>query len=299
MTNPAPAIFSAILGLASIGTLINSAYIVNEGNVGVITHLGQAIRQETPSGLRFKVPFLQGLQEFDVRERVMSGEMTATTSNQLSSSLRWSMNWRPDPAEILNIYVNYGGPDEFAANVLVPRLNQALRAAIGQHTAVQLSTSRNDVAATMFAMADDALDSYPIFITSIQLDDFTLPEVYWNAVLEREQQREVTERERLVLEQQQIRAQQAVQTAEAEAQASRARADAAAYAVRVAAEADAAAMLLLNSAEAEGIEAVQAAISQNPLFIEYFTAQQWNGQLPAQMIPSTSLPFISVDPIPE
>lgn len=294
MSNIALPIFAGIFGLASLGTLINSAYVVNEGNVGVVTHLGQAVRQENPSGLQFKTPFVQGLQEFDVRERVMTGQMTATTSNQLSSSVSWSMNWRPDPTQILNIYVNYGGPDEFAANVLVPRLNQALRAALGRHTAVQLATSRNEVAATMLELASDALAGYPIVITSIQLDDYTLPEVYWNAVLEREQQREVTERERLVLEQQEIRAQQAVQTATAEAQASRARAEASAYAVQVQAEADADAVRLLALAEAEGIEAIQEALSQNPLFIEYFTAQQWDGQLPTQMLPNTAVPFVNV-----
>jgi len=288
-------VFSTIAALALLFTVNNAGYVVNEGRVAVITSMGQAIRQETPAGLQWKPPFIQGVQEFDVRERVMVGTMSATTENQLSSQVTWSMNWRPDPSQIMDIFVSYGSPDEFANNTILPRLNQALKAAVGRHTAVELAVDRNSVTGTMFDIAVEALEGFPIIITSIQLDDYTLPDRYWEAVLAREEQREVTERERLLLEQQEVQVQQNVQTAIAEADATRSRADGNAYAVTVAAEAEALAIRILAEAEAGGIEVLQDAISGNPLFIQYFTAQQWDGVLPVQMIPSSTVPFIDVN----
>lgn len=296
MSNPAGFIFAGVAAAAVALTAISSSYVINEGNIGVITNMGQAIRQESPAGLRWRVPFVQGVSEFDVRERVLTGTFTATTSNQLTSTVNWSVNWRPDPSQILDIYVNYGSPEEFATNIILPRLNQALRTAIGQHTAVELATERNIVAETMYNIAITALGDYPVVISSVQLENYTLPERYWNAVLAREEQREVTERERLLLEQQNIQAQQAVQTAEAERDALRARADGEAYAVTTAATAEAEAIRLRAEAQADGIEVVQDAISGNPLFIEYTLAQQWDGTLPQQMIPGSTVPFIDVTP---
>lgn len=288
-------IISAIAGVALLTTGINAAYIVDEGRVAVITNMGQAVRQETPAGLQWKTPFVQGVNEFDVRERAMVGTFTATTSNQLSSNVSWSMNWRPDPSRIMEIFIDYGSPDEFANNTILPRLNQALKAAIGQHNAIELAQERNAVAETMLETALSNLEGLPIIITSIQLDDYSLPERYWNAVLAREEQREVTERERLFLEQQELQAQQSVQTAAAEADATRERAAAQAEATVLQAEADARATLLRAEAEAEGIESIQDAISGNPLFIDYSLAQRWDGVLPTQMIPGSAVPFVDVN----
>lgn len=299
MSEEAGLIISGIAGIALLATGINAGYVVGEGEVAVITSMGQAIRQETPAGLQWKTPFVQGVQTFDVRERVMTGSMNATTENQLSSNITWSMNWRPDPARIMEIFVNYGSPEEFASNNILPRLNQALKDAIGRHTAVELATDRNAVAETMLATAMSSLEGFPVIITSIQLDEYTLPDRYWEAVLAREEQREVTERERLLLEQQDVRAQQAVQTATAEAEATRQRADGEAYALLAAARAEAEAISLRAQAEAEGIEVIQDAISDNPLFIQYSLAQQWDGVLPTQMIPGSTVPFIDVTPLVE
>lgn len=289
-------IFAGLASLSIAATGIASGYVINEGNVGVITSMGQAVRQENPGGLQWLVPFVQGVNEFDVRERVLTGTFNATTSNQLSSTVIWSVNWRPDASQIIGIYVNYGSPEEFATNIILPRLNQALRTAIGQHTAVELATERNIVADTMYNIAVAALEDYPVMLSSVQLDDYTLPERYWNAVLAREEQREITERERLLLEQQQVTSQQAVQTAEAERDALRARADGEAYAVTTAATAEAMSIRVLADAEAEGIQVVQNAINDNPLFIDYVLAQQWSGVLPQQMIPGSTVPFIDVTP---
>src|SRR6056300_1410855 len=118
-------ILAGVASLALLATGINAAYVVDEGRVAVITNMGQAIRQETPSGLQFKTPFIQGVNEFDVRERAMTGTFNATTSNQLCSNVTWSMNWELDASRIMEIYVSYGSPDEFAANTILPRLNQA------------------------------------------------------------------------------------------------------------------------------------------------------------------------------
>lgn len=294
MANPAGLSFLGVAFVGAFIAVIDSAYIVDEGNVAVITHLGQAVRQEVPSGLSWKVPFIQGVHEFDVRERALTGEFVATTSNQLSSTVKWSMNWRPDATKILDIYKLYGSPDEFASNIVLPRLNQALKAAIGQHSAIELSRERSQVAETMLMTARGDMEGLPLITNSVQLDDFTLPSRYWDAVLAREEQREVTERERLLLEQQDIQAQQEVQTAQASAQAQRLAADAQAYETSTLAQADAERIRLMADAEAEGIEVIQTAIAGNPLYIEYHKAQQWNGQLPSHMVPGGSVPFVNV-----
>lgn len=273
---------AAAIGIS--GLAFSSSYIIDEGRVGVITNMGQAIRQEGPDGLQFKTPFIQGVREFDVRERIVNLTLVGTTSNQLSTNLAISVNWRPDPNAILQIFREYGGPEEFATNVLIPRLSQGSKATVGQFTSVQLTQERNAVAEAILQNAIGILQDYPIILSSVQLEDFTLPPRYWEAVIAREEQRELTEKEALILEQQDLTAQQDVQTAQAERDATVAKADGEAYRVRTEAEAQADAIRLRGSAEADAIRAVQDALADNPLYVDLVRAQNWNGQLPSTIL---------------
>jgi regulator of protease activity HflC (stomatin/prohibitin superfamily) len=277
-------VLTAALGIGGISALLSSAYIVDEGRVGVLTYMGKAVSQEGPAGLKWKTPFVQGMQEFDVRERALTGELGAATSNQLMTTVTFSVNWRPDPAHILDIFVKYGSPEDFAMNTIRPRLQQSLKSTIGKFTGADMTRRREEVAAAMLDRAQEVLEGYPAILTSVQIEDFSLPPRYMEAVLQKEEQREITEKEQLLLEQQKVQAQQAVQTAEAEKNATKATADGDAYAVSVAAVAEAEAIRLKAMAEADGVRAVAAAIASNPLLVEYERVKSWDGKLPAMVM---------------
>ena len=281
---------AAVLSLIAVGmiattvTVFSSAYIVDEGNVAVITRMGQAIGQESPSGLRFKTPFVVGVREFDVRERASGDVLSASTSNQLSTQVSYSVNWRPDPAAVMEIFIKYGSPEEFFLNTIKPRLTQSLKASIGQFTGVQLVRNRDEVASTMLINAQQSLEDYPVILSSVQLENFELPSRYLEAVIQKEEQREATERESLALEQQRIKAQQNVQTAQAEAEATRALAEASAFAIEVEARAEAESIRMRSQAEAEGIQKIQEALTSNSQLIEYEKAKRWDGKLPSMIL---------------
>lgn len=274
-------------GVAAVGigiAAVSAIYVVDEGRVAVITDMGKAVRQEKPAGMQFKTPFVMGVREFDVRERALSGSLSAATSNQLVTTMDFSVNWRPDPDQILAIFVDYGGPSEFAANTIRPRLQQSLKATIGQFTGAQLTREREAVAGQMLENARAVLDGYPAILSSVQIENFELPPRYMEAVLQKEEQREATEKQRLSLDQQRIKSQETVQTAEAERDAAIARAEGEAAALKTRAEAEAEAIRLRAQAEAEGIDAVQAALSGNPLLVEYERVKAWDGQMPRMVM---------------
>lgn len=277
-------LFGAIATVGLGAALLSSAYVIDEGRVGVITYMGQAVEQEKPNGLQFKTPFVAGVREFDVRERALPLQLAGATSNQLATTMDITINWRPDPDQIMRIFVEYGGPEEFAANVIRPRLAQSAKSVIGKYSSVALTRERNAVANAIYEAAVDTLSAYPALISSAQIENFTLPDRYWNAVLDREEQREVTEKEALFLEQQALQAQRDVQTAEAARDAEIARADGAAYATRTEAAADAEAIILRGEAEASAIKAQALALGANPLFVELRRVEAWNGTLPVTVM---------------
>lgn len=277
-------IVAGVAGIGIAACVFSSAYVVNEGRMAVITNMGKAVRQEAPDGLKWKTPFVVGVKEFDVRERALTGSLSAATANQLSTTLEFSVNWRPRADSIMQIFINYGSPEEFAANTIRPRLQQSLKATVGKFTGAELTRERERVAAAMLETARAVLEDYPAEISSVQIDNFTLPERYMEAVLLKEEQRQATEKETLLLEQQRIQAQRDVQTAEADRDAAKARADGQAYATTTNAQAEAEAIRVKAEAEADGVKAIQDALSANPLFVEYERVKSWNGVLPVTVM---------------
>lgn len=308
--------------LAGVGTavlLMSAMYTVDEGHVGVITDMGKAIRQEGPNGLQFKTPFIEGVREFDVRERTITSTTNGTTSNQLSTNLAYSVNWRPVSDRVMEIYVNYGSPEEFATNVITPRINQAVKAAIGGFSGTELAKDRQKIADAMLEGIRVALEGYPATFESAQLDDYTLPDWYWVAIRSKEEQREATQKSLLALEQQKNEAQREVQSAQAAADAREAAADAAAYetkalaeadafktreqaaayaeATKVQAEADAEKERVVGEAKAAALAAQGRAISSNPGLVEWRFAESWTGEVPSMIMggSATAAPILPID----
>lgn len=277
-------LFVLLPAFAVLAVALDGVYVIDEGNVGVITKWGKAVGQEGPEGLRFKTPITTGVVEFDARERQDKEELSAATANQLPINAVVSVNWLIDPAAALDIYVKYGTPSTFAQKILTPRVRQAAKAGLSRYQASDLIRDRQAAASEIEARLVTAVEAYPVQIVSFQIENVDLPARYLEAVMAKEEAREAASREQYKLDQQKLEAQRQVQSAEAARDATKAAADGQAYRVRIEAEANADAIRLEKTAEAEGLQAVADALAKNPALIAFEQAQRWDGVLPQMML---------------
>lgn len=259
------AIFALITGL-------NTVYIVPEGHVAVVNHTGEAVRQEEP-GLRFKTPYLENTVLFEVRERITAQTLAAATGNQLPATAVVSINWTVNRSAAIDLYKKYGGIEQFESRVLNRRMASAAKAAIAHFRADEIIRDRQTVVADIFKEIQAVTQDLPINITTAQLEDIQLPEIYMNSILAKEKAREDAEREKHTLVQQKLQAQQLVQTADADRDALKSRADGVAYKTLVEAK-----------AEAEAIELVNAQLAKSPVYVDLVRAKAWNGVLPTTVL---------------
>jgi regulator of protease activity HflC (stomatin/prohibitin superfamily) len=276
---------AAVIGITFV---IGSPYIVKEGHVGVKTKFGKAVSQEGPAGLQFKLPIIEQIEQFDVRERRLAERMQAATANQLPITAEISMSWNLDASRVLEVYRKYGGPERFEADVLRPRIRQASKDGLSKYQASELIKERTKAANTIYTNSEHLLESYPSILSSLQIENVVLPQQYLSAVMEKEKAREEAAREEYNLQKQAKVAQQKVQTANAERDATIARADGEAYKLEKEAEARAKAIRLEGDAQAAAITAMQEALSNNPLVIDDEKARRWDGILPKTMLGSNT-----------
>lgn len=278
-------ILGTVSSLAIVGSLtaFASYFTVDEGHVGVVTRFNKAIYQVGP-GLHFKRPFIDGVEHIEVRERLNEAVLSSATRDELPISVTATMNWSINPTAAMDLFVRYGGVEQFETRIIDPMFAQATKAAIAQFSASELITNREGAVVKMMAELEEAVSRLPITVTAPNIPEIALPESYRNAILEKEKARQERDAEQLRLERQALVVQQTVQTARAEADAARARAEARAFSITAEAEAQASANLSLARAEAEGLREIAAALSENETLVTFEQAKRWNGALPQTVL---------------
>lgn len=281
--NPTKLIMMGVTFLVVVMLGLGSFFVVPEGHVGVVKRFSKAQYQQGP-GIHFKLPMIEGVEKFEVRQRKNVEELSAATANQLPITAIVSINWTVNADSAMEIFVKYGGLIQFEQRILDPKLRQVAKASLSKFRADELIRDRNKAVALIQSGMISAMAGYPITVNSPQIENIILPKQYLAAIMEKEKAREEAKTEEHKLEKQRMISLQSVNTAEAERQAAVKRADGVAYAIEVEARAQALAVTMAGVAEASAVSAVNKALAGNPLLVEYQKAKRWDGAVPRMLL---------------
>ena len=129
--NPVTSIVATIsIGIAVVLGM-TSFEVVSEGHVGIKKMFGRADAQLDP-GLNFKLPFIQSIEEVEVRQRRNVEELSGATSEQLPIQATVSINWTANKESALDLYIKFGGIPQFEERILDPKLRSVSKAAIAK-----------------------------------------------------------------------------------------------------------------------------------------------------------------------
>lgn len=131
-------LLSGLLLLVFVG--FNSVFVINEGNVGIVTRFGKVLRNSDSElavsnpGLHFKIPFIDKVRVLDARIQTLSARadrfVTAEKKDLIIDSyVKWRIS---DPSTFY--LTTAGGNIMQAEELLRRRINNSLRSQIGRLT---------------------------------------------------------------------------------------------------------------------------------------------------------------------
>ena len=274
---------AGIVGLVGLGILLGSWYRVDEGERAVILTNGSFSEISGP-GLHFKVPFFQTARFITVRNESFRYEKVAAYSyDQQTAEMVLSVNFQISPADVENIYRQYGSADNAASRVLHPRVYEQVKNVFGQYTAQRAIQERGQLNVDITRNLQEALAGTGLTILSVQVENIDYTDAYEQAVEAAAKAKADIERSKSELLRVEQEAQQKVKQAQAEAEAKKLQADADAYATAAA-----------GKATAEAIRERGAALRDNPDLVDLVAAERWDGKLPTSMIPGAAMPFVNL-----
>ena len=264
-------LIAVIIFIAAIALIVlfNCFTIVNEGFVGVKYQFGKIIDDDLTAGLNFRIPFVEEIQQVDIRDQIYSVNANAYTSDtQTVENLQLKLNYRYSGAMLSSI-IRDTGISNVEAKLLVPNVAKIAKDAIGRVKAEALVQSRSEVQADIQNELTAVLEPYGIVVTAFAIENLDFDSAFEASI----QAKVIAAQDALKMEN---------KTKEKEEEAKQ---------IVIAAQADADSQVAIAEAEAKAIALIEEQLSKSPNYIEYYTLQKWNGILPQVMSDGVN-PFV-------
>lgn len=222
--------------------------VVGAGQTGVITTFGAVSDKVLSEGIHFKIPFAQQVIQMNNRTQKTEASGTASSNDLQIVSYVVAVNYRVNNTSSASLFKNVGM--DYQNVVIVPAIQESIKAVSAQYTAEELITKRQTVGEAIKAALSEKINSYGITVEIFNIVNFDFSEEF-NAAVEAKQ----------TAQQNALKAEQDLARIEVEAKQK----------------------VTQAQAEAESIKLIQDALASSPDYIDYVKWSKWDGKLPSVM----------------
>jgi regulator of protease activity HflC (stomatin/prohibitin superfamily) len=285
---------SVLKGLIPVGivillllVLLGSTYvIVDAGHVGVVKRLGAVQPEPLAEGFHFKRPFIDEVQQVDIRLLPTNTKATAASKDLQTVSTEVNVAYSLAGALAPVTYQRIGGAENVAASIVTPAIQESVKAVTAQYTAEELVTKRaivkQAIQQAIASFIDNTLHEKDIGsavqLANVAITDFAFSQEFDRAIeakVKAEQEALRAKNEKLMR----------VTQAEASAAERQLGADAEAYSTEV-----------QSKARADAIKREADALQSSPQIIQLRAIEKWDGVLP-RIQGSGVVPFLNLGSI--
>lgn len=260
--------FALILIFSSFGT-------VGAGERGVKTRFG-AVVGTVPQGLYTKTPFLDKVHKMDVKTRTINYDKNGKEGDASDTSQLYGaskdlqdvkigvvVTYHIDPEKVTDIYSQYSSVGNYETNVIEPIIRQIVKATSAEFTAEELVTKRAEYSEKVTVLLTEQMLAKYAIIQNFSVTNFEFSAEFSKAIEAKVTATQNAEAAKNKLEQVKYEKEQAIVTAQ-------------------------------GVAEAQRIQSQSLAAQGGSDFVQLKAIEKWDGHLPVQMIPGSTVPFVNL-----
>ena len=212
----------AVFGVVTVVVLsmLNPVSVISAGERGVKTTFGKPDEAVYGPGIHFKMPLAQTMHVMDVRIQKGEGEGNAASRDLQSVHTRIAINYHLDPTRVVDVFRNIGPTTDIAADrIIVPAVQEAVKAVTARFTAEELVSRRTEVRNDIGALLKEKMRRHGLILDEFAIVNFAFSRSFSEAIelkVKAEQEKLKAERD---LQRIEVEAKQKVASARAEAEA--------------------------------------------------------------------------------
>lgn len=248
---------------------------VKAGERGVKTRFGEVVAVKEP-GLYMKVPFMEKMHKMEVKTQTINYDKNGNEGDSLDTSqlagaskdlqnvwIGVVVNYHISPDKVAEIYSQYRSVENYEMNVVEPIIRAVVKATSAQYTAEELVTKRTEVSDNASRILTEKLSEKFAVVETASITNFEFSPAFTQAIESKVTAVQNAEAQKNKLEQVKYEAQQTIETAKA-------------------------------TAEAQRIQSQSLAAQGGQDYVQLKAIEKWDGHLPTQMIPGSTVPFVNL-----
>lgn len=241
--------------------ILNPFVMVGAGERGVVLTWGAVGDKVLGEGLHVIVPVMQKVAITDVRTKKHEVQAVAYSKDLQTVDTVIALNYHPNVDAVNKLYQEIGS--DFEVRIIDPAIQESVKATTALFAAQELIEQRPKVKDEIKKQLFDRLNNKYIIIDDFSIVNFDFSATYEKAV----EQKQVAQQEAL-------KAENDLKTVKIEAEQRIAQAE----------------------AEAKAIQIQAQAVTQQggKDYVQLKAIEKWNGQLPQNMIPGGTVPFLDL-----
>ena len=260
--------FGLVLVFMSFGT-------IGAGERGVKTRMSAVVGTVEP-GLFFKLPFIESVHSMDVKTRTINYDRNGNEGDSSETSQLFGaskdlqdvkigvvVTYHVDPSKVVDIFTQYESVSAYESTVIEPIVRQVVKSTSAEFTAEELVTKRAEYSDKVNVLLNTQLAEKSAILQNFSVTNFEFSAEFSRAIEAKVTATQNAEAAKNKLEQVKFEAQQTIEQAKA-------------------------------TAEAQRIQAQSLAAQGGSDYVQLKALEKWDGHLPVQMIPGSSVPFINL-----
>jgi prohibitin 2 len=250
---------AGVAGLIFLVGGCSSFRTVDAGEIGLVNHYGAVSGETLQPGLHLVNPITTSVETMNTTSQRKDGETSVYTQDIQTANVKYAVTYSLDPTQAVRMRKTVG--HEWEARLIQPAIESSIKTSFGAVNAINSIEKRPELQDRVEMLLRKTLGARGIRIENVQLTNIQFQGDFENAV-----------------ESAQVATQNAVaaknQTVTIQERANQ--------------------QVITAKAEAEALRIKSEALASNPGLTQYTLAQKWDGHLPQQMIPGSTVPFINV-----
>lgn len=263
MSDGTKIVIGLVIGFFALMALliINPFVVVSAGERGVVLHWGAVEDQILGEGIHWITPIAKDVKTLDVKIQKEQVEATAASKDLQTVTTVLALNYHLQPDRVNALWQNVG--EDYKSRIIDPAIQESVKGVTAKYTAEELVTKRPLVKDDIKVSLLDRLQKEFIIVDEVSIVNFDFSESFNKAIEMKVTAEQDALAQKNKLEQVKYEAEQRVTQAKA---------------------------------EAEAIKIQAQAITQQggQSYVDLKAIEKWNGSLPTQMIPGSTIPFINL-----
>jgi prohibitin 2 len=263
-----------VLAILLLGFILLTSVVwsVPPGFAGVIFSGTDGVKQYAyPEGWHLKIPFLESYDTIDCRVIVYNTDASAASKDLQTVQSKIALNYHVERDSAWILYRTIG--HDYETRVIAPAIEESIRAITAKYNAEELITQREQVSTQVRDLITAKLKEFNIAVDAFNILNFDFSPEFNTAIESKQVAEQNAQKEKNILTQVQIQAQQKVAEAEGLKQSAILRA-----------QGEANATLTNAYAQAESIRIQAEALKTNKELVDLKRVEKWDGQLPKFMM---------------